>query len=97
MPEWFARAQNCAGQENGNPTLATLRTEYFYSTKQYLIYLFLTKTVTYEYKQCFFLQFIRRQYLVYSGKNVNIKIKMLVLMSNVGYEGSDHYKKGQTM
>lgn len=45
----------------------------------------------------FFLHFIRRQYLVYSGKNVNIKIKMLVLMSNVGYEGSDHYKKGQTM
>lgn len=35
--------------------------------------------------------------VVYSGKNVNIKIKMLVLMSNVGYEGSDHYKKGQTM
>lgn len=49
LPEWFARAQNCAGQENGNPTLATVRTEYIYSTKHYLIYLILTKTVTSVY------------------------------------------------
>lgn len=74
---------------NGNATLTTIKTEYFYSTKQYLIYLILTKTVTYEYKQCFS-SFHMTSVFGFLRKNVNIKIKMLVLMSNVGFEGSDH-------